>query len=153
MPYPNDVDLGRWHFLISRDDIDAYLEQVRETHASGNDGVQLMEVHLIEVGVAVDCPIYVRSSLLEGMGYIDDPIITHEVITARELTDAHEINGPDAIIENLYPECDAIHIDIGHWAISVGRQEDESVHVTVVDNNEGSVTFLVLGKEGETQRT
>ena len=53
-----------------------------------------------------------------------------------------EVDGPDATIDNLYPDCDAIHVDIGHWSVAIGRDANEDVHVIVGDKLEGSTTFL-----------
>jgi len=57
-------------------------------------------------------------------------------------------------VTNFAPDSDVIRIDStdGNWTIFVGRDEDATVSVTIEDHKEGSVTDLVLGEPGETQK-
>ena len=60
----------------------------------------------------------------------------------------------DITIHNGYPDTDSILViqTNNTWNISIWRDEDESVHVSVYDNVDGSQTDLVLGKKGYTQK-
>lgn len=60
----------------------------------------------------------------------------------------------DITIHNGYPDTDSILViqTNNTWNISIWRDEDQSVHVSVYDNVDGSQTDLVLGKEGYTQK-
>ena len=59
---------------------------------------------------------------------------------------------PDAVIQNYAPDMDLVAVYIGVWKVSVSRDENEKVSITVEDTFEGSETVVVLGEEGETQR-
>ncbi|MBM08062.1 MAG: hypothetical protein CMF69_00560 [Magnetovibrio sp.] len=60
----------------------------------------------------------------------------------------------DITIHNGYPDTDSILViqTNNTWNISIWRDEDQSVHVSVYDNVDGSQTDLVLGEEGYTQK-
>jgi hypothetical protein len=58
----------------------------------------------------------------------------------------------DAVIQNYAPDMDLVAVYIGVWKVSVSRDENEKVSITVEDTFEVSETVVVLGEEGETQR-
>lgn len=58
----------------------------------------------------------------------------------------------DAVIKNYAPDMDLVAVYIGVWKVSVSRDENEKVSITVEDTFEVSETVVVLGEEGETQR-
>jgi len=85
MPHPSDVDLGRWHYLLNADDVDLYMDALRAHHMPDDLGV----VDPLDLD-GLDYPVYVRSYAHEGMEYVDEAYISHDVITRRDMGEAQD---------------------------------------------------------------
>ena len=57
-------------------------------------------------------------------------------------------------VRNFYPEHDAIHAEDkdDKWGVTVSRDENGKVSVTIVDKVEHNRVDLILGQDGFTQR-
>lgn len=60
----------------------------------------------------------------------------------------------DIFIKNFHPDSDAIHIEDKNdeWGITISRDENGEVSITVVDKLEHTRVDLILGQDSSTQR-
>jgi len=58
----------------------------------------------------------------------------------------------ELMVVNSAPDVDVIGISVANYRIIVEREEDGTVTVAILDDQEGSEMLCVLGQEGYTQK-
>lgn len=56
----------------------------------------------------------------------------------------------DALVRNFAPDSDTITIQIGDWTVTIDREDDGTVFVSVEDGDTSA--RYILGEDNETQR-
>ena len=82
-------------------------------------------------------------------------IMVFAIIATRSIKMSEQIElFPDIIVENFYPDTDAVTISesSGNWSVTVWKDERSETHILVSDNRDSTQMNLVLGQDGFTQR-
>lgn len=58
----------------------------------------------------------------------------------------------DLTLLNGYPDTDSVNVIHHNWQVTVWRDENEEVHILIVDKQDDTQVDLVLGQDGFTQR-
>ena len=88
MPFPNDVDLGTWHYIYDADELDTYMDMLAQDHLPDHGDGPSGTVHGVGGLVEDDFPLFIWSKLAPEMEYVDDLEIDHITITTTDMNHA-----------------------------------------------------------------